>query len=117
MSRLVRHVLFPALIACHAAVTLCGPCLHELAGSSHRFSPAAKTQCPDAPAKSSTDSADNCPICHFIAQAQLTVASTCERSAPVVAEFVIPELPTARPLLHHFPSSPRAPPMVPSSLV
>ncbi len=115
MTRSVRHLLFAALIACHAAVTLCGPCLHELAGSSHPFAPAAKTHRPDAPAKSSTDSADNCLICHFVAQGQLTVASACERSAPAVAPFEVPELPAARPLSHHCPSSPRAPPAPPTS--
>jgi hypothetical protein len=116
MSRFVRHFLFAALIACHAAVTLCGPCLHELPGSSHQFGPATNTQRLDAPAKSSTDSADNCLICHFVAQGQLTVAATCERSAPLVAAFVVPELPAVRPLPHHCPSSPRAPPTVHSSL-
>ena len=115
MTRTVRHLLFASLIACHAAVTLCGPCLHELAGSSHPFGPAAKTHRPDAPAKSPTDSADNCLICHFVAQGQLTVDSTCERSAPAVAEFEVPELPAARPLPHHCPSSPRAPPAAPST--
>ncbi len=114
MTRSVRHFLFAALIACHAAVTLCGPCLHELPGSSHQFGPVTKTHRPDAPAKSSTDSADNCLICHFVAQGQLTVASTCEHSAPIVAEFVTPELPAVRPLPHHSPSCPRAPPTVPS---
>ena len=110
MTRTVRHLLFAGLIACHAAVTLCGPCLHELAGSSHPFGPAAKTHRPDAPAKSPTDSADNCLICHFVAQGQVTSAPTCERSAPLVAEFVLPDLAIVRPLLHHVPSSPRAPP-------
>ena len=79
MTRSVRHFLVAALIACHAAVTLCGPCLHELPGSSHQFGPAGKTHRPDAPAKSATDSADNCLICHFVAQRQLTVAAMCER--------------------------------------
>ena len=115
MSRLVRQILFASLIACHAAVTLCGPCLHELPGSSHQFGPVTKTHRPDAPAKSATDSADNCLICHFVAQGQLTVAANCERSAPLVAAFEAPELPAVRPLPHHCPSSPRAPPTVPST--
>jgi hypothetical protein len=116
MTRSVRHLLFASLIACHAAVTLCGPCLHELSGSSHSFGPVTKSHRPDAPAQSPRDSADNCLICHFVAQGQLAIAPTCERSAPVAAEFVLPELPVARPLTHHFPSSPRAPPAPPSSL-
>jgi len=116
MTRSVRHVLFASLIACHAVVTLCGPCLHELSGSSHAFGPAAKSHRPDAPAQSSRDSADNCLLCHFVAQGQLTIAPTCERSSPLVAEFVLPDLPVVRPLTHHVPSSPRAPPAPPSSL-
>ncbi len=115
MTRLVRQLLFASLIACHAAATLCGPCLHELSGSSHPFSPAAKSHRPDAPAKSGSDSSDNCLICQFAAQGQLTVAPTCERSEVLVADFVAPDLPIARLLPHHVPSSPRAPPAVPSS--
>jgi hypothetical protein len=116
MTRSVRHLLFVSLIACHAAVTLCGPCLHEISGSSHTLGPATKSQRPDAPARPASDSSDNCLICHFVAQGQLTVAPTCERSAPLVAGFVLPDLPVARPLPHHVPSSPRAPPAPPSPL-
>ncbi len=115
MTRTVRHLLFAGLMTCHAAVTLCGPCLHELAGSSHHFGPAARTHRPDAPARSPTDSADNCLICHFVAQGQLTVDSTCERSAPAVAGLEVPDLPATCPLPPHRPSSPRAPPVIPST--
>ena len=106
MPRFVRHFLFASLIACHAAVMLCGPCLHALPGSSHQFGPATKTHRPDAPAQSSRDSADNCLICHFVAQGQLTVDSTCERSAPLVTEIEVPELPTSRPLPASCPLEP-----------
>ena len=82
MPRSVRHFLFASLIACHAAVTLCGPCLHELPGSSHQIGLATQSHRPDAPAQSSRDSADNCLICHFVAQGQLTVATTCELLRP-----------------------------------
>jgi hypothetical protein len=116
MSRFVRHLLFGALIACHAAVTLCGPCLHELTGSSHQSNPGTKAHRSDSPAQSSRDSGDNCLICHFVAQGQLTVAASCDLSAPLVAPLEVVELPTARPLIHHFASSPRAPPADRSSL-
>ena len=36
MSRFVRQFLVASLVAWHAAVMLCGPCLHELAGSRAR---------------------------------------------------------------------------------
>ena len=82
MPRFVRHFLFASLIACHAAVTLCGPCLHELPGSSHQIGLATKSHRPDAPAQSSRDSADNCLICHFVAQGQLTVATDLRAIRP-----------------------------------
>jgi hypothetical protein len=116
MSRSVRHFLFASLIAFHAAVTLCGPCLHELSGSSHQMGLATKSHRPDAPAQSPRDSADDCLICQFVAQRQLTVATTCERSAILVTEIEIPELSVARPLPHRVPSSPRAPPAAPAPL-
>ena len=82
MSRFVRHLLFASLIACHAVVTLCGPCLHEFSDASHAFGPSAPSHRTDAPAKSPADSSDNCLICHFVAQGQLAAAPTCVRSAP-----------------------------------
>ncbi|HZW33310.1 MAG TPA: hypothetical protein VFF52_21510 [Isosphaeraceae bacterium] len=111
MSRLVRQVLFVTLIACHAAVTLCGPCLHALPGSSHQIGAMSKADRPDHPAQSRRDAADNCVICHFVAQGQLLVESASELAVEVVADLAIPALPTARPTTHHLPSSPRAPPL------
>lgn len=116
MSRRLRQALFAALIACHALVTLCGPSLHDLAGSSHAFGPTNRAKGADAPAQPSRDSGDNCLICHFVAQGQLTVAASCDLSAPLAAPLEIVELPTTRPLIHHLASSPRAPPADPSSL-
>src|ERR1700677_80305 len=68
MSRFVRQLLFGSLIACHAAVTLYGPCLHDLAGSSHSIGATSKGHLPGAPAQSSRDTTDGCLICHFFAQ-------------------------------------------------
>ncbi len=116
MSRHLRQALFAALIACHAVVTLCGPSLHDLAGSSHAFGPAARADRSDTPAQPSRDSGDNCLICHFVAQGQLTVAASCDLSAPLAVPLVIVEIPTARPLIHHLAPSSRAPPAVRSSL-
>jgi hypothetical protein len=111
MSLLVRQVLFASLIACHAAVTLCGPCLHALPGSSHQPGATSKADRPDHPAQSRRDAADNCVICHFVAQGQLPVESASELSVQTVADLAIPSLLTARPTTHHLPSSPRAPPV------
>lgn len=113
MLRSVRRLLFASLIACHAIATLCGPCLHELSGLSHPFAPAGKA---DAPGPSPSDSSDTCPICHFVAQGQLTVAPACERSAPMLVDLAIPETPASRPAAHPLASAPRAPPTPLSSL-
>jgi hypothetical protein len=110
MPRLVRQLLFAALIACHAAVTLCGPCLHALPGASHQVGATSKADRPDHPAQTRRDTADNCVICHFVAQGQLPVESTCELAVQVVADLTLPALPTARSASNHLPSCPRAPP-------
>src|SRR5438132_11272096 len=105
MSRLVRQLLFAALIACHAAVTVFGPCLHGLPGSSHQIGPASKADRPDDPSPSRRDSADNCVVCHFVAQGQLPVESSSELSVQVITDLTIPSLPTSRPASNHLPSS------------
>ena len=110
MSRVARHILFASVIAMHAAVSLCGPCLHQLPGSSHQLGTASKANCPEDPARSPGDSADNCLICHFVAQGQLLVASSCEISAPSIAELPAPSVRTDPQRHIHVPSSPRAPP-------
>lgn len=116
MSGRLRQALFAALIACHAVVTLCGSSLHDLAGSSHAVGPTARAKGSNAPAQPSRDSGDNCLICHFVAQGQLTVAASCDLSAPLVAPLELVELPTTRPLIHHLAPNPRAPPADPSLL-
>jgi hypothetical protein len=112
MSRFVRQLLFASLIACHAAVTLCGPCLHSLPGSSHQLGATSKPDRPDDPTQSRRDSADNCLVCHFVTQGQLPVAFSCGLSTQAVADLAILALPASRPVAIHLPSSPRAPPMV-----
>src|SRR5215831_12161 len=110
MSRLVRQLLFATLISCHAAVSLCGPCLHALPGAAHQPGATSKADRPDHPAQSRRDAADNCVVCHFVAQGQLPVECSSELSVQVVTDLAIPSLPTARPASNHLPSSPRAPP-------
>lgn len=116
MSRFVRQLLFASLIACHAAVTLCGPCLHDLAGSSHSIGAASKGHLPGAPAQSSRDTTDGCLICHFFAQGQLPVTFSSEPSIQQVDELAVPVLPFTQPLSNPLPSSPRAPPGFASNL-
>lgn len=112
----VRRLLFASLIACHAIATLCGPCLHELSGLSHPIGAAGKPDRTDAPAQSPSDSADNCPICHFVAQGQLIITPVCERSEPILVNWLTPEAPAARPAAQVHASAPRAPPALCSSV-
>src|SRR5437016_14313974 len=98
MSRFVRQLLFASLFACHAAVTLCGPCLHELSGSSHEMGAASRPHRADDPIPSGRDSTDRCLICHFVAQGQLPVEFSCEFSIQLVDELAIPTPRVAQPL-------------------
>lgn len=86
---MVRQVLVASLIALHAAVVLCGPCLHELPGLSHSpdFGSTAQQQ---HPLKSSHDSADNCPLCHFLAQGHVPVSSSEALPAPHAGDWMRP---------------------------
>jgi hypothetical protein len=110
MSRVVRQFLFASLIACHAAVTLCGPCLHELPGLSHKIGPASSAHGSDDPIQSRGDSTDRCPICHFLVQCQLPVEFPVESSIQLIDELVIPPVDATQPLCYALPSFPRAPP-------
>jgi len=116
MSRIVRHLLFASLIACHAVVTLSGPCLHALPGSSHELGAASNSQRPDDPVQPRRDAADNCLLCQFVAQGQLLGTSSSGVSIQPIAELVVPALHAAYPPPVHLPSSPRAPPMLAASL-
>lgn len=110
MPGFVRRLLFASLIAFHAIATLCGPCLHELSGLSHPMSSAVKPNRTEVPSQSTSDSSDNCPICHFVTQGQLVNTPVCERSEPMLVDRVTTELPTGSPTARVHASAPRAPP-------
>ena len=112
MSRFVRQFLFASLIACHAAVVLCGPCLHELSGSSHQMGAASKAHCADHPLQSRSDSKDGCLICHFVAQGQLPVEFSRGSSPQLIAELVISAVTVSDSISNPRTSCPRAPPLV-----
>jgi len=116
MSRVVRHLLFASVIACHAVVTLCGPCLHALPGSSHELGADSSSQRTHDPAQPRRDAADNCLLCHFVAQGQLLSGSSTGVSSQPIAELVVPDPQAVYPPPVHLPSSPRAPPLVPASV-
>jgi hypothetical protein len=110
MSRFARHILFASVIALHAVVSLCGPCLHEFAGSSHQLGLSSKAHGPDDPAQLPRDSGDNCLICHFVAQGQLPVEGCSQVSDLVISELPATSIPAVDSAHDHIPSIPRAPP-------
>lgn len=116
MSRLVRQLLFASLIACHAAVVLCGPCLHELPGSAHQMGSASTSHRTDHPLQSRSDSKDNCLICQFVAQGQLPVEFYRGSTPQLIAQLVLPTVPIPHLPTDLLPSSPRAPPTTESVL-
>jgi hypothetical protein len=116
MSRIVRRLLLTSLIAYHAAVSLCGPCLHELQGSSHEMGVASKSRPSESPAGSRGESTDLCPICHFVAQGQLPVEFWYVSLVQAIAELTVTAVPLSQPPSIPSPSNPRAPPQIPLEL-
>lgn len=112
MPRIARQLLIASLIAFHAAVTLCGPCLHAMPGLSHESGPESSAKKGHSFDSESTHhtSADTCPICHFLAQGQLAVESSSIPAVQFVDELASPAHPGASPSSPHLPSCPRAPP-------
>jgi hypothetical protein len=110
MSQLVRHLLFASVLACHAVVTLCGPCLHALPGSSHELGATSKSHRPDDSAQSRRDAAENCLICQFVAQGQLLAEVFTATSFDQMNELVPPVAALSQPVSVRLPSFPRAPP-------
>lgn len=112
MPRIVRHALIASFIAFHAAVTLCGPCLHEVPGMGH--DPAWELSSKAGHSfDTGTDrhvSGDTCPICHFMAQGQLAVESSRLPALQFVVELATPVGPGVSPSSPNLPSCPRAPP-------
>ena len=116
MLQIVRQLLFASLIVCHTAVVLCGPCLHELPGSAHQMGSASKSHRTDHPLQSRSDSKDNCLICQFVAQGQLTVEFYRGSMPQLIAEAAVPTVPIPRLPSGPLPSCPRAPPTTESVL-
>jgi hypothetical protein len=111
MLRKFRPFFAAFLIAFHATLTLCAPCLHELPGASHHaIGDASKLHRSDDPIRPKSDSADGCVICQFIAQGHLPVDFALQPTPQLVVELALP----CTPLLNRNPaplaSCPRAPP-------
>ena len=110
--RLARQSLVALLVALHAAVALCGPCLHELPGMSHEASSVSNLPQGQNPLKASHDSSDTCPICHFLAQGQLAVSPTWARVELRSWEWIASVSAPIKTARHSLESRPRAPPVV-----
>jgi hypothetical protein len=110
MARFIRQFLFASLIACHAAVILCGPCLHALSGATHEMGATTKSHDTDDPVQSRRDASDHCLICHFVAQSQLTIAFSGISAIQPSVEWVAPSIFAASPFSQLLTTGPRAPP-------
>ncbi len=110
MTRAFSKLLFFALLASYTAATVCGPCLHELAGTPHRLSVTLKSPVPGDVPESSDHNADNCLVCHFVAQGQLSVDLVCLAVVPLVFEPEAPEVATLPSSPTLTLAHPRAPP-------
>jgi len=112
MPRFARQFLVASLLTLHAVVMLCGPCLHGLPGLDHAagLTRGADTDHGADPVKSSHGQADDCLVCHFLAQAQLPVDTACvlvhQHVGAWRVEAPYQSVTPARPHL----TSPRAPP-------
>jgi hypothetical protein len=110
MLLIARRFLFALVFTCHAAVTLCGPCLHALPGSSHKLGATSNSQHSDDSAQSPRDGADNCLICQFVAQRQLLAEVFTATSFDQMNELVPTVAARSHPVSVPLPSFPRAPP-------
>ena len=110
--RIVRQLLVASLITLHAAVALCGPCLHELPGLGHDSGLGSTATQGKAPLKGSHDSADSCPVCHFLAQGQIPISISWTLAQPHAEGWVSSLSPPVKVVRGGPQSRPRAPPIV-----
>lgn len=115
MPRTARRLLAAALVALNAVVTLGGAGLHALPGWGHDsgLKPLARTDHSHGPGKSSHEAREECPVCQFLAQGQLTPDRAAGAASWVAqpADPVAPEVSPASPSL--LAAAPRAPPALP----
>ena len=112
MLRFARQLLVASLVALHATVMLCGPCLHGLAGGDHGigFSRQADADHVRDPVNAAQVLTHDCPVCHFLAQAQLPVDLVAMPSVQHICVLRPERSRTTIPPIRLCASSPRAPP-------
>ncbi len=112
MSRVLHKLVFFSLFACHTAVTVCGPCLHELPGVGHQKSGlSSKPQASGDEAKSRLHTSDHCLVCQYIAQGQLPVERASVGNVSHVVGLETCFCPSFRPSRIVALAHPRAPPV------
>jgi hypothetical protein len=112
MTRSVRPILVLWLVALHMGLTLGGAGLHALPGLGHEtgLNRLAKDDHSHGPGKSSHASADECPVCHFLAQGQALPDPPAGMPAWLITRADRPHDPVTALAPLHRPSVPRAPP-------
>jgi hypothetical protein len=112
MVRTSRPFLAATLVALHAAVALGGPGLHALPGWGHGsgLTRLAKNDHSHGPGKSSHEATDECPVCHFLAQGQLSADLTAGAPGWLVVQAEVARAAVPAPTPTHRSSIPRAPP-------
>lgn len=110
--RSLRSLLLVAFMACHAAVTLTGPSLHDWFGQDHGTSwgPAA----PGHGTKLIGQDGDDCAACHLLSLAQHQPDTAFAHSAPRIERVAKPFRTSLPPRESGTIAPPRAPP-APSS--
>ena len=107
MHRNARQLLLASLLALYGVMILCGPALHSLAGEDHvKVGSSTGGDGPDQPASPH----DDCPVCHFFGQGQLTGDFALALSLDAVRIQPADDLPITFPPTIDRPSAPRAPP-------
>jgi len=105
--RRIRHFLLASLLALYGAVTVAGPALHALPGAGHvKAGVPGRGDVSDRP----DSSHDDCPVCHFFAQGQITGSSVHVPSLDVLRIQPVDDLPFSFPPPFDRSSAPRAPP-------
>lgn len=112
MPLALRNALFATLVAFHAAVTVCGAGLHALPGLGHNsgLRPRAQNDHSHGPGKSAHESADECPVCQFLAQGQLADEPAGGPIARLPGDALTLTPPANDPVTPPGVSIPRAPP-------
>jgi hypothetical protein len=109
MQRHIRQLLLASLLALYGVLTAFGPALHALPGADEvtKGSPASGDKS-DHPASPHND----CSICHFLAQGQISADFYLVLSMDVVQIQPVDDLPITFPPSIDRLSAPRAPPFV-----